>query len=119
MQQVVCKLTELQPGELKEIQFGRISLVIGRTGAGELFAFSNRCIHQGAPLSKGKLCGTSAPTDLPGQYSYVKEGEVLRCPWHGREFDVTAGGQMMSDPRRALGRFQIFVDGEDVVVSTL
>ncbi|WP_206832744.1 Rieske (2Fe-2S) protein [Alicyclobacillus fructus] len=119
MKQVVCKINELKPGLLKEVQFGKISIVVCQTQSGEVYAFSNRCIHQGAPLSKGKLCGTTAPTNCPGQYRYVKEGEVLRCPWHGREFDITEGGKMISDPRRALGKFQVFIDGEDVIVSTI
>jgi nitrite reductase/ring-hydroxylating ferredoxin subunit len=119
MKQVICRTDELKPGQLREARFGRISIVVCQTQSGELYAFSNRCIHQGAPLSKGKLCGTSAPTNRPGQYRYVKDGEVLRCPWHGREFDITDGGKMIAEPRRALGEFHVFIDGENVIVSTI
>lgn len=27
----------------------------------------------------------------PGTLDYSREGEILRCPWHGWEFDVTTG----------------------------
>jgi nitrite reductase/ring-hydroxylating ferredoxin subunit len=119
MKQVVCKKDDLKPGQLIEAKFGKISVVVCRTHSGQLYAFSNRCIHQGAPLSKGLLCGTSAPTNRIGQYTYIKEGEILRCPWHGREFDITQEGCMLSEPRRKLARFHAFFDGEDVVVSTI
>jgi 3-phenylpropionate/trans-cinnamate dioxygenase ferredoxin subunit len=25
----------------------------------------------------------------PGEYAWAREGEILRCPWHGWEFDIT------------------------------
>ena len=27
----------------------------------------------------------------PGTFRFGREGEILRCPWHGWEFDVTTG----------------------------
>jgi 3-phenylpropionate/trans-cinnamate dioxygenase ferredoxin subunit len=35
----------------------------------------------------------------PGEYEYDRDGELLRCPWHGWEFDVRTG-QSWFDPRR-------------------
>jgi 3-phenylpropionate/trans-cinnamate dioxygenase ferredoxin subunit len=55
---------------------------------GTLAAVRNRCPHSGAPLCRGtphqRLTGT------PG--TYAGSGRtVLRCPWHGWEFDVVTG----------------------------
>ena len=35
----------------------------------------------------------------PGDYSFSRPGEILRCPWHGWEFDL-ATGESRFDPRR-------------------
>lgn len=116
MKQVVCKKDALRPGELKQVTLGRLSIVVCRTSDGDFYAFSNRCIHQGAPISKGELCGTSAPTDTLGEYNYVKDGEILRCPWHGREFDVKDEGRMLADRKCKLSNFKVFVEGDEVFV---
>jgi nitrite reductase/ring-hydroxylating ferredoxin subunit len=116
MRQAVCKKNDLRPGEIMEATFGRIPIVVCRTSDGRFYAFANRCIHQGAPLAKGKLCGTSAPTDQVGEYNYVREGEILRCPWHGREFDVKNEGCMLADSKSRLRNFKVSVEVDEVVV---
>lgn len=117
MKEVICKREELLPGKIMKATLGRIPIVVCRTLDGDFYAFSNHCIHQGAPLSKGKLCGAAAPTDTPGEYCYEKEGEILRCPWHGREFDIKNEGRMLADPTRKLPGFSVTIEGDDVVVS--
>ena len=32
-------------------------------------------------------------------YSYARLGEIIRCPWHGWEFDIRTG-QSYCDPKR-------------------
>src|SRR5262249_25516134 len=59
----------------------------------------NACPHQGGPLCRGKLSGLAVPGP-PGQYRYLRRGEILRCPWHGWEFDVRTG-QSYVDPLRS------------------
>jgi nitrite reductase/ring-hydroxylating ferredoxin subunit len=117
MREVACKTEDLQPGNIMETTLGRTPIVLCRTLDGTFHAYSNKCIHQGAPLSKGKLCGAAAPTDTHGEYCYIKEGEILRCPWHGREFDIKDEGRMLADPNRRLPGFKVSVEGQDVIVS--
>ncbi|QQE77224.1 Rieske (2Fe-2S) protein [Alicyclobacillus sp. SO9] len=116
MRQVVCKTSDVNPGEMQEARFGELPIVLCRTLEGKFYAFSNRCLHQGASLADGMLCGAPVPTDTPGEYRYEREGQILRCPWHGREFDVVNGGQMLADPARCLPRFQIEIEDDRVVV---
>lgn len=116
MRVAVCKTYELAPGEMKESAIGKTPIVVCRTADGEFYALSNRCIHQGAPMSKGKICGATAPTDTPGEYRYSREGEILRCPWHGREYDIKQGGKMLADSRRKLPSFKVSIEGDNVVV---
>jgi 3-phenylpropionate/trans-cinnamate dioxygenase ferredoxin subunit len=65
---------------------------------GEFFALRNVCPHQGGPLCEGVLSGLVAP-GTPGEYRYSGRKEVLRCPWHGWEFDVRTGRSYI-DPER-------------------
>ncbi|MBY0509244.1 MAG: aromatic ring-hydroxylating dioxygenase subunit alpha [Rhodospirillaceae bacterium] len=54
-------------------------LVFGRDAAGKVFALQDRCCHRAAPLSKGR-----------------KEGEHIRCMYHGLLFDKS--GQCIAVP---------------------
>jgi 3-phenylpropionate/trans-cinnamate dioxygenase ferredoxin subunit len=64
---------------------------------GEFFALRNRCPHEGGPLCLGVLSGLVS-SESPGDYRYSRPGQILRCPWHGWEFDVRTG-QSWFDPR--------------------
>jgi len=54
---------------------------------GKLYAYLNWCVHQGGPCCEGNLEGTvQASFDrdtLETELEYVREGEILCCPWHG------------------------------------
>jgi len=62
----------------------------------------NRCPHQGAALCEGPLIGLAQSSD-PGEIKYTKLGEIIRCPWHGWEFDIRTG-QSYCDPKRFRAR---------------
>jgi len=61
----------------------------------EFRAYLNWCAHQGGPICEGNLTGTveasydreSGETSL----EWAREDDVLMCPWHGWEYDVTSG----------------------------
>lgn len=65
---------------------------------GEFFALRNRCPHQGGPLCNGPVSGFVSSSE-PGDYHVTRQGEIVRCPWHGWEFDIRTG-QSWFDPRR-------------------
>jgi 3-phenylpropionate/trans-cinnamate dioxygenase ferredoxin subunit len=69
---------------------------------GEFFGLLNRCPHQGAALCEGPLIGLAQSSD-PGEIEYTKLGEIIRCPWHGWEFDIRTG-QSYCDPKRFRAR---------------
>jgi len=47
------------------------SVVLFRDATGQAAALEDRCIHRGMPLSHGGEC----------------EGDIIRCPYHGLEYD--------------------------------
>jgi nitrite reductase/ring-hydroxylating ferredoxin subunit len=92
---VVAKVSEIPPGGRKLV------VVRGRPIAifnlqGEFYGLLNRCPHQGGSLVDGLLTGL-IESDEPGTYRYSRPGEIIRCPWHGWEFDIRTG-QSWCDP---------------------
>jgi nitrite reductase/ring-hydroxylating ferredoxin subunit len=83
---------------------GRMFEVNGRRVAvfnsdGKFYAIDNTCEHQGGPLAEGEL-----------------EDGVVTCPWHGWTYDVTTG-QSPDDPDTCVARFEVKVEGDDVLVA--
>lgn len=94
---VVAKVSELPPGSRKLVTVrGRPIAVFNLKG--EFFGLLNRCPHQGGSLCDGILTGL-IESDEPGQYRYTRAGEIIRCPWHGWEFDIRTG-QSWCDPSK-------------------
>ena len=91
----VCTVEELPPGTRKIIDVDGRSIGVFNID-GELKAIRNICPHHGAPLCLGDLMGTMLPSE-PGVYEWGMEGRILRCPWHGYEFDIDTG-RTLYDP---------------------
>lgn len=84
---------------------------------GTLYALPNVCPHQFGPLCTGGVNGTmvSGP-ETDWTYQWSREGEILTCPWHGLEIDITTG-QSLANPRVKVRQYPIAVVGDDVVVT--
>jgi nitrite reductase/ring-hydroxylating ferredoxin subunit len=86
---IVARADEIGPGERKIVEIGGRSIGVFNI-AGEYFALRNRCPHQGGPLCAG-LQLASLSSVGPGEYERGEAGEVIRCPWHGWEFEIKTG----------------------------
>ena len=87
--QTVCKVTDLPPGERRLIEVEGKSIGVFNLH-GEYFALRNLCPHQFAPLCLGTITGYCEPSPV-GEFRWAREGEIIRCPWHGWEFDIKTG----------------------------
>ena len=76
---------------------------------GEYFAVSNRCPHEGASLCKGRIVGLVEAAE-PGAYQYSWRGELIRCPWHGWEFDLRTGKSWCEPDRTKVRRFDLKIE---------
>ena len=111
---VVCEVDELPPGARRIVQFGRRSIGVFNV-AGKLYALHNGCPHKGGPLCAGKVTGTVLPTSRR-DFTYGREGEILRCAYHGWEFEI-ATGQALADPRVRARTYPVeVVDGTVTVL---
>ena len=94
---IVAPLAELPPGSRLRVEVRGRGIAVFNVD-GKLFAISDRCPHMGGSLCKGRLIGLVEASE-PGQYQYSRPQEILRCPWHGWEFDL-ATGRSRFDPDR-------------------
>jgi nitrite reductase (NADH) small subunit len=112
---VVGRADEIAPGERKIVTVSGRSVGIFNVG-GQFHALHNRCPHHGAPLCEGRVGGTTASA---GGYElhHEREGEILRCAWHGWEFEIPTG-RMLADPQVRARRYPVHVhENGDLVLS--
>ncbi|MDB5688757.1 MAG: Ferredoxin subunit of nitrite reductase and ring-hydroxylating dioxygenase [Sphingomonas bacterium] len=108
---VVAALAEVPPGSRKLVQVKGRDVALFNV-AGELFAVLDRCPHAGASLCRGGLTGLMSATG-PGQYELSREGEILRCPWHGWEFDLRTGKSCAEPNKLWIKNFEVSVAEPD------
>jgi nitrite reductase/ring-hydroxylating ferredoxin subunit len=111
---VVCGAGDLADGERRVFKVGRRRVGVFRVD-GRYVALHGGCPHAGGALCEGPLTGTTLPTDEPYTYEYGREGKVLRCAWHGIEFDVETGTSLV-DPALRARTYPVAVEDGAVVV---
>jgi len=85
----VCYADEIPAGGRKIVEVAGRSVGVFNLDD-QYYAVRNSCPHKGAPLCRGIIDGYVSG-DQPGHYTIDKPGEILRCPWHGWEFDLKTG----------------------------
>jgi nitrite reductase/ring-hydroxylating ferredoxin subunit len=110
----VGRADELAPGERRIVELDGRSVGVFNVG-GRFHALLNWCPHQGAPVCLGRVTGTTLPADEE-VYVYGRDGEILRCAWHGWEFEI-ATGRGLADPRMRVKTYAVSVDDGELVVS--
>lgn len=105
---LIGRVSELPPGSRKIIELEGRSIGVFNVH-GSFYALRNRCPHQGAPLCLGPVTGTALPS-MPGEYRWGREGEIIRCPWHGWEFDLTTGRSIFNPHRCRVRTYEVTVE---------
>lgn len=65
---------------------------------GTYHAIDNTCVHRGGPLGEGDV-----------------EGDVVTCPWHGWQFNVTTGA-CLNNPSSKVTSYQVQIEGSDIKI---
>jgi nitrite reductase/ring-hydroxylating ferredoxin subunit len=81
---------------------------------GSYHALLNVCPHRGAALCEGPVSGTTCPTDRR-EFVYGREGEIIRCAWHGWEFDIRTGAFLV-DPKVRARTYPVTVEDGAIYV---
>lgn len=112
---VVGTVAEIPPGTRKLVEIEGRTIGIFNVN-GEFFAVRNICPHQGGPLCDGAQTGLRQ-SDHPGEYTYTRRGEILRCPWHGWEFDIRTGQSWWNPEQVRTRAYKVCVEAGPVATS--
>jgi 3-phenylpropionate/trans-cinnamate dioxygenase ferredoxin subunit len=95
---IVAKVADVPAGTIKGFMVEDKKVAIANNG-GKLYAFEDRCSHQGALLSKGVLLG-----------------DKVMCPVHGEQFDLNTGMPVIMVAHDPIKVFPVKVEGDDLYV---
>lgn len=93
----VANTDELEPGQGMVAEVDGKEIALFNIG-GTFYALDNTCVHRGGPLGEGDL-----------------DGEVVTCPWHGWEYNVTTGA-CITNPSACVATFPVAVEGNEITI---
>jgi nitrite reductase (NADH) small subunit len=93
----VTKKDEVPPGTIREFQIDGKTFAVSNVD-GKLYAINNLCLHRGGPLGQGEL-----------------KGNVVTCPWHGWQYDVTTG-KLVTNSAVSCETYAVEIRGDDIFV---
>ncbi|MGW8482634.1 2Fe-2S iron-sulfur cluster-binding protein [Microbacterium sp. NPDC055903] len=79
----------------------------------EIVAWRNICPHEAAPVCRGRVAGTRLES-LVYEYRYGRHQEILRCPWHGWEFDLSTGEHLSPGSSARLRKHPVDVIDDEI-----
>lgn len=92
----VAAENDCPPGTAMEVVAAGKMVALFHTDDG-LFATDGMCAHQGGPVGKGELCGN-----------------VVTCPWHGWQYNVTTGKHELSSIH--LDTYEVKIDQGRILI---
>jgi nitrite reductase/ring-hydroxylating ferredoxin subunit len=116
VKQVICNSDDLPAGGMVGGKLGPMPIVVIRTEDGRLYGLLDKCLHMGGQLSKGKIY-TAQGSDGCGRYVEETGRLVVKCPWHGYEYDLETGATLFDDGLK-LRTFNVRDEGGEVVAET-
>ena len=94
----VARLGEIPPGTGRQVTVGERWVGLFNLG-GQYHAIDNVCLHRGGPLCEGPIAGN-----------------IVTCPWHGWQYDVTTGGNLDDETAR-VARYDVKIENGAVLVA--
>jgi 3-phenylpropionate/trans-cinnamate dioxygenase ferredoxin subunit len=73
---------------------------------GRFYALRNRCPHMGADLCAGRI-QHAVDSEGPGDFGLLDDVYVLRCPWHGWEFNLETGESWFDPEGTRVRRYDV------------
>lgn len=102
---------DIREGEMTPCRIGRSTIIVTRLPCGSLRAISGRCPHMGAQLQYGCITGMAEGPEH-GKIEMARANEVLRCPWHGFEFDLRTGDPAVTAPEAQAMKLRLYATSE-------
>ncbi len=96
----VASLGDLSDGEMTLVNVDGDGIVIASL-EGDYYAFDNECTHSSCSLSEGEL-----------------NGEIIRCPCHGAEFDIRTGEVVNPPAVEPLQIYSVMIEDNDIFIGS-
>ena len=116
----IAKIEALESGQrfLAKISGTEVAVFAHK---GRVYAYENRCLHQGGPVGEGMLLGRVVAV-LDSQKRLLREEfsdteDQLICPWHGWAYSLETGDCAGLQGAR-LRKFEVAIEKGDVYVRT-
>lgn len=97
----VARVEEVLEGRLIESKASENLILLTRI-SGKIYAIGALCSHLKLSMAKG-----------------VIEGNVLICPHHGSEFDITTGANLKGPAKKPIQTYEVKIEGDDVFVKAV
>ena len=112
---VVGKLGDVPEGKHVLVKVGGREIGVYNV-RGTFHAIPNNCFHQNGPLCLGAVSGTVVANEETGwKREWRHDGEIVVCPWHGIEFNVTTG-QCLAYPGSRIPVYEVRIEEEKIKV---
>jgi nitrite reductase (NADH) small subunit len=114
MRYPLCNVNEVPAGAKKAFTIKNIPIVLVHSSKDEFFAIYGLCPHQRAALKDGTLGGLTVADEVGEDFRYEREGEILRCAWHGFSYDVTTGVCLAAPERLRVKTYSLVIEQSEV-----
>ncbi len=94
----VASLSDLAAGACRTVDVNGKAVALFNVN-GTVYALDNTCLHRGGPLGDGML-----------------EGDVVTCPWHGWQYKVITGENVMNSAMK-VAAYPVQVEGNDIKIA--
>ena len=113
---MVAREGEIPAGERRIVKVGEREIGVFNV-RGQYYALPNICIHQAGPLCEGRISGTLVANEqTTWKFEWGFEGEIVTCPWHALEYNITTG-QCLAFPKRRVRSYPVRVADGQVLVT--
>jgi len=113
VKEFACAVSEVPRNAAKIVDLKNRSIGIFNV-KGSYHALLNVCPHRGAALCEGPVSGTTCPTQ-GRDFVYGRENEIVRCAWHGWEFDILTG-EFLVNPKIKARTYPVTVEDGAIYV---
>ncbi len=93
----VANVNELNEGQGKIVEVNGKDIALFNI-KGKFYAIDNTCLHAGGPVGEGEL-----------------NENVVTCPWHGWQYDVTTGKSVMPGSVK-VNSYKVEIKGKEIFV---
>jgi nitrite reductase/ring-hydroxylating ferredoxin subunit len=110
---LACHVQDVPDNAAKIVKVKNLTVGVFKLSDG-YYAMLNVCPHRGAAICEGPVCGTTRSNEKR-EFIYEREGELVRCAWHGWEFDIRSG-EFLVEPRIKARTFPVTVENDLIYV---